>query len=191
MKNWLRGTLMLGVGIALLLGAIAAPTASAHRRDYDCADFATQAEAEEYLLPGDPYNLDGDGDGIACEDNPCPCTLRPGGSGGSVPSPSPPEPPPPPPKLNKAVARRAAFAKARRFNLRNKLISKISFQGCGRRSPYKLRCKFRGRGETRTSREKCAMTVTVKGEGTHAKAKIKTYCKSERPTMLMGRKPVR
>ena len=29
-------------------------------RDYDCADFANQAEAQEYLLPGDPYRLDGD-----------------------------------------------------------------------------------------------------------------------------------
>ena len=35
--------------------------------DYDCADFATQEEAQEYLLPGDPYGLDADNDGIACE----------------------------------------------------------------------------------------------------------------------------
>jgi hypothetical protein len=38
--------------------------------DYDCSDFATQEEAQEYLLPGDPYNLDADNDGIACEDLP-------------------------------------------------------------------------------------------------------------------------
>jgi len=53
--------------------------------DYDCADFANQAEAQEYLLPGDPYNLDGDNDGVACEDLPCPCSTG-----------SPPPPPPPP-----------------------------------------------------------------------------------------------
>jgi micrococcal nuclease len=35
--------------------------------DKDCSDFATQAEAQEYLLPGDPHGLDGDGDGVACD----------------------------------------------------------------------------------------------------------------------------
>ena len=58
--------------------ALDATPASAAARDYDCADFANQAEAEEYLLPGDPYNLDADNDGIACEDLPCPCSSTPG-----------------------------------------------------------------------------------------------------------------
>jgi hypothetical protein len=40
---------------------------SAQALDYDCADFANQAQAQGYLLPGDPYNLDGDNDGVACE----------------------------------------------------------------------------------------------------------------------------
>ena len=53
--------------------AIPAPPA-AQAVDYDCADFSSQAEAQEYLLPGDPYNLDGDSDGVACEDLPCPCS---------------------------------------------------------------------------------------------------------------------
>lgn len=52
--------------------------------DYDCADFSTQAEAQEYLTPGDPHRLDGDNDGIACELLPCPCS-----------SSTPEEPPPP------------------------------------------------------------------------------------------------
>lgn len=39
-------------------------------RDYNCADFSTQAAAQQYLLPGDPYRLDGDGDGRACESLP-------------------------------------------------------------------------------------------------------------------------
>lgn len=38
--------------------------------DYDCADFSSQSAAQSYLLPGDPYGLDGDGDGIACESLP-------------------------------------------------------------------------------------------------------------------------
>jgi endonuclease YncB( thermonuclease family) len=45
--------------------------------DKDCADFATQAEAQAFFLaagPGDPHRLDAEGDGLACESNPCPCT---------------------------------------------------------------------------------------------------------------------
>lgn len=60
------------------------PTASA--LDYNCSDFATQAEAEEYLLPGDPYRLDADHDGIACESLPCPCSYTPP----AAPAPTPP-----------------------------------------------------------------------------------------------------
>ena len=71
--------------VAALLGAAAAAPQSALAVDYDCADFSSQAEAQEYLLPGDPHRLDGDSDGVACEDLPCPCS-----------SASPPPPPPPP-----------------------------------------------------------------------------------------------
>jgi outer membrane biosynthesis protein TonB len=38
--------------------------------DVDCGDFATQAEAQAYLLPGDPHRLDEDGDGQACDSLP-------------------------------------------------------------------------------------------------------------------------
>jgi hypothetical protein len=38
--------------------------------DCDCSDFSSQAQAQQYLLPGDPYRLDGDRDGIACESLP-------------------------------------------------------------------------------------------------------------------------
>lgn len=40
------------------------------KSDYDCPDFATQAEAQEYLLSGDTYRLDADDDGVACESLP-------------------------------------------------------------------------------------------------------------------------
>src|SRR5215208_4121733 len=35
---------------------------------YDCEDFATSAEAQAQLLPGDPYGLDADNDGTACDE---------------------------------------------------------------------------------------------------------------------------
>mgnify|MGYP003547068414 FL=1 len=39
------------------------------KRDYDCKDLKTQAEAQKMFnaYPGDPFKLDGDRDGIACE----------------------------------------------------------------------------------------------------------------------------
>lgn len=67
---FLLSVAVLGAVATLAVGA--APEARA--LDYDCADFGSQAEAQEYLLPGDPYNLDGDSDGKACEDLPCPCS---------------------------------------------------------------------------------------------------------------------
>jgi excalibur calcium-binding domain-containing protein len=68
------------------VGLLAMPP-RAHAVDYDCANFSNQAEAQGYLLAGDPYGLDGDGDGIACEALPCPCSHG---------SPYPPVAPPPP-----------------------------------------------------------------------------------------------
>jgi len=35
--------------------------------DVDCSDFSSSAEAQSYLLPGDPYRLDADNDGRACD----------------------------------------------------------------------------------------------------------------------------
>ena len=82
-----RGYIAIAVG-ALVIAGLAGYLGggSARARDYDCSDFATQAEAQEYLLPGDPYNLDGDGDGIACESLPCPCSKASGGEGGNSPA---------------------------------------------------------------------------------------------------------
>jgi hypothetical protein len=175
MTKWLGGTLALGVGIVLCLCAVLAPTASAHRRDYDCSDFATQAEAEEYLLPGDPYNLDADNDGIACEDNPCPCSYTPGRSEAP-----PPSEPPPPVKLNKAAARAAAMAKARHYNRLNRRISLVRFEGCRRTTRQKIHCTFHGRGQTAHLRSSCEIRVVVTGEGSHAHAKLRATCRSQR-----------
>jgi hypothetical protein len=58
---------------AIILAAVAAlplaGIANAQPADRDCADFATQPEAQAALAaqPGDPDDLDSDDDGIACE----------------------------------------------------------------------------------------------------------------------------
>jgi hypothetical protein len=46
---------------------------------YNCADFASQAQAQAVLRadPTDPNRLDGDADGIACEHLPPPLDLEP------------------------------------------------------------------------------------------------------------------
>lgn len=60
--------------IVLIPSGAAQATAVKPLLDFDCSDFSTQAQAQRYLLPGDPHRLDGDGDGVACDSLPCPCT---------------------------------------------------------------------------------------------------------------------
>ena len=60
--------------LALLVGGLLLTAPAAHAVDYDCADFDTQAQAQKYLLPGDPHRLDADHDGVACDSLPCPCS---------------------------------------------------------------------------------------------------------------------
>ncbi len=132
---------------------LALTPANAAALDYDCADFASQEEAQEYLLPGDPYNLDGDNDGIACEDLPS------GGSGSGGPS----EPPPPPPKLDKGVARGAAKQAARSFASGDRRLDSVAFRGCYRKSLQRIDCNFLGRGQTNDSRTTCRFRVSVEG----------------------------
>lgn len=74
---------LLVVGAAALIDGKAG---SAQVRDLDCADFASQAEAQRELSPGDPLNLDGNGDGIACNSLPCPCSTAAGGTGHEAPT---------------------------------------------------------------------------------------------------------
>lgn len=66
------------LGCLTVVGGLLFFSSPAQAEDYDCADFSTQAEAQKYLLPGDPYRLDRDGDGIACESLPCPCSSKSG-----------------------------------------------------------------------------------------------------------------
>jgi len=73
-----RKFLAAAVGAALIALVIVIPTtASAQRRDMDCANFSSQKSAQIFFLKHggpryDPDRLDADHDGIACEDNPAP-----------------------------------------------------------------------------------------------------------------------
>lgn len=71
-----RSILLAAALLSALAVWLAWPAQQADARDYDCSDFSTQAEAQRWLLPGDPHRLDSDGDGVACE------SLPRGSSGG-------------------------------------------------------------------------------------------------------------
>src|SRR3954453_17659785 len=87
---------VLGMLAPLLITFASSPASAGTGGDVDCADFATQAQAQRFFEnhnpSADPYYLDADNDGIACEDNPCPCST--GGGGGGGPQPGPPSRPP-------------------------------------------------------------------------------------------------
>lgn len=157
----------------LILGALKlsawAPSASA--ADLDCSDFATQEEAQENLLPGDPHRLDADSDGIACEDLPSSGGGGGGGAGGG--STNVVTPPPPPPELDKSAARQSAMQRASRFVRRHRQVDTRAFSGCERRGRYRIVCYFSAHGETDTQRTGCRFRVVVRGEGTSAAARIK------------------
>ncbi len=68
MKRYLPVYVIIGVVVAA-----AVALGEGHLRfmpDRDCADFATQPEAQRFYresMPGDPHGLDRDRDGSACE----------------------------------------------------------------------------------------------------------------------------
>jgi hypothetical protein len=139
-----------------ITGLLALTPTNASALDYDCADFSSQEEAQEYLLPGDPYNLDGDNDGIACEDLPS------GGGGGGGGGEREMEPPPPP-ELDKSIARRAAKHAARAFVNESDRLDSAVFRGCHRKSLEQVDCSFLGRGQTNDSRTTCKFEVSIEG----------------------------
>lgn len=66
----LRTTAAAGLALAGSL-LLAGPATATHAGDLNCADFDSQAEAQEHYRshPGDPDGLDRDNDGIACENH--------------------------------------------------------------------------------------------------------------------------
>lgn len=80
MKNVLYsflGLAALGGGMLLFNSQPSSPSTDSYETersyssgDYDCSDFSTHAEAQDFFESegsGDPHGLDRDGDGIACE----------------------------------------------------------------------------------------------------------------------------
>jgi hypothetical protein len=177
----MRFLLLVG---ALVFGAVAmvglGTPSHAAARDYDCSDFGTQAEAEEYLLPGDPYNLDADEDGIACEDNPCPCSTESGGAppsdggagGGGGHSFAPP--PPPPYRLPRATAERAARKFTRKFIRASAQVARGSVEGCRRLGERRILCVATTTGETATSETTCRLRIAVGGKDRRPVARLET-----------------
>jgi hypothetical protein len=141
-------------------------------------DFSTQEEAEEHLLPGDPYGLDADSDGIACEDNPCPCSYSPGGGeepgGGGGGHAVVPPPAPPAYHLPRAAAERAARKVTRVYVRRAAQVSAGRVQGCRRLGERRIDCLAIARGRTAAARTACQLRTAVRGKNRRPKARLES-----------------
>lgn len=147
---------------ALLVLSVMPATAAAE--DYDCSDFSNQAEAQEHLLPGDPYGLDGDNDGIACEDLPCPCSYEEGsGSGGD----GGPSKPAPPYHLTKSAARHEARRITRKFANRNPRVDRFTVGACNRKAERRIDCQATARGKTSDTATTCHLRIAVRAVNRH------------------------
>lgn len=173
MKVWTGLTLLLGVAALIV---ITQQPATAAARDYDCADFANQAEAEEYLLPGDPYRLDADNDGIACEDLPCPCDTTPPEGPGESESPHPPPPPKPSPyhlrmstaiQISKHLVATIVHASGR--------LQTYDLNRCNRLDEPSVDCRLSAHGETSRQRIACQYKVEVRSPDRHPAGRIASH----------------
>ncbi|MGD9734500.1 MAG: excalibur calcium-binding domain-containing protein [Solirubrobacterales bacterium] len=189
------GVILVALGIATIGLAAASAPAEAHAlaaaRDYDCGDFSSQAEAQEYLLPGDPYNLDADGDGVACESNPCPCAGEGGGGGGEgggTGGGSVPPPPPPPYHLPKAAARHAAVVIAKKFARRNAKVSQAAIGVCRRRAERRVDCFGSASGQTATAQTSCRLRIAVRARNHRPAARLlAANCRTRATARLTAR----
>jgi hypothetical protein len=161
---------LFGLLLALTAVVLITPAPAAAGTDYDCGDFANQAEAQEYLLPGDPYRLDADDDGIACEDLPCPCSYGEGGSGGGGGGGDVMKPPPY--RLPKAAARRAARSVGLKFVRRNPRVSSLTMGACRRLGERRIDCRATARGRTSTTKTTCRVRVAVRAVNRRPKARL-------------------
>lgn len=171
--------LLFSAALALAAIALLSPAPAAAGTDYDCSDFANQAEAQEYLLPGDPYRLDGDDDGIACEDLPCPCSYGEGGSGGGDVT------KPPPYRLPKAAARRAARSTGLKFVRRSPRVSSLAMGACRRLGERRIDCLATARGRTSTTKTTCRIRVAVRAVNRRPKARLAASRCSTRSTLRL------
>lgn len=152
--------------------------------DYDCADFATQGEAQEYLLPGDPYRFDGDDDGIACED------LPPGGGGGSTGSGGTDDTDPAPAqRLSKWEAKRASKRLVRKTVNRSRRLDRSGYQGCSRRGERSFVCRYTARGSRAGERTTCRLRVAVHAGNRGPRARIAARRCTTRSIRLIRPRP--
>lgn len=175
--------LLLSAVLAVTAVALLAPASASAGTDYDCSDFANQAEAQDYLLPGDPYGLDGDDDGVACEDLPCPCSYGEGGSGGG--SGGGESMKPPPYRLPKAAARRAAWSTGLKFVRRNPRVSSLAMGACRRLGERRIDCRATARGRTSTTKTTCRVRVAVRAVNRRPKARVAASRCSTRTTLRL------
>jgi hypothetical protein len=59
-------------------------------------------------------------------------------------------------------------------------VAGVTFDGCGRRSKYKVVCRFHAEGRTEDLETTCTLRVIVRGEGSFASAKLRSNCRRER-----------
>lgn len=182
MKLWC-GLMLLAAATAIALFGQSPSRALAV--DYDCSDFATQEEAQEYLLPGDPYGLDADNDGIACEDLPSGGDGGGSGGGGNGGGGGDGPPPPPPPHLDKADARRASQAAAHKFARHNPHVSSAAVGACHRLGERRVDCAAVARGRTSTTKTTCHLRIAVRLVDRHPKAKLATADCTTRSTLRL------
>jgi len=175
----LRVPLLVALTLVATAALAQAPSA-AQAVDYDCADFANQAEAQEYAGNGDPYGLDGDDDGVACEDLPCPCSTETGGGGGEESTPMPP--PPPPYHLTKGAARSAARAVVANFVRRSPRVASGYVGACRRLGERRVHCEGTARGRSGTVKTTCRLRVAIRAVDRHPKARLSSVNCQHRET---------
>lgn len=78
------------------------------------------------------------------------------------------------------MARRVAQDKARQYDSVHAMVSGISFNGCSRRSKYRIVCRFFSDGASDNFETFCNLKVIVRGEGSSASAKLQPSCRRER-----------
>lgn len=177
----LRVPLLVALTLVATAALAQAPSA-AEARDYDCADFANQAEAQEYAGNGDPYGLDGDNDGVACEDLPCPCSTEAGGGEEE----SKPMPPPPPPyHLTKGAARNAAHAVVAKFVRRSSRVASGYVGACHRLGERRVDCEGTARGRSGTVKTTCRFRVAVRAVDRHPKARLTSVNCQDKDTLRL------
>jgi hypothetical protein len=71
------------------------------------------------------------------------------------------------------------MAKARRFDRLHAQVGGIVFNGCSRRSKYRIACSFYTDGRSADFETRCNLRVIVSGEGSLTSARLRSACRRE------------